>query len=226
MGKLIVIDGVDASGKETQAKILCEKLRKKYGNEKIIQISFPMYDSEESILVKNYLAGTYGKTATSVNPYAASMFYAADRYASYKKEKIGWEEFYSRPDTIIIADRYVSSNKIHQASKLTGAEKDIFLEWLDTFEYEQLGLPRPDKMIFLDMPIWAGQKLMANRANKITGEAQKDIHEADTSYLQASYDNAMYIANKYNWNIVKCTNGKNIKTIEDISDEIYEIAIK
>ena len=218
MGALIAIDGVDASGKQTQTELLLERM-----NEKSLRlISFPAYDKPSSAPVKMYLNGDFGKNPDDVNAYAASALFAVDRYATYKSD---WERDY-KSDKLIIADRYVSSNMIHQAGKISDiAEKEKFLEWLFDLEYNKFGLPQPDVMIFLDMPPEYGARLMAERANKITGGMSKDIHENDREYLQKSYDNALFVAKKYNWNIVSCIRGNKIRTIEDINNEIYNIVI-
>ncbi len=218
MGALIAIDGVDASGKQTQTELLLKRMNEKSPR----LISFPAYDKPSSAPVKMYLNGDFGKNPDDVNAYAASALFAVDRYATYKSD---WEKDY-KSDKLIIADRYVSSNMIHQAGKISdAAEKEKFLEWLFDLEYNKFGLPQPDVMIFLDMPPEYGARLMAERANKITGGMSKDIHENDREYLQKSYDNALFVAKKYDWNIVSCIRDNKIRTIEDINNEIYNIVI-
>lgn len=216
MGKLIVIEGVDASGKATQTQRLFERLSAE--GHTLRQISFPDYESDFSVPVKRYLAGDLGKQADDVNAYAASLFYAIDRYASFKRD---WGKFYN-DGGILIADRYVTSNLVHQAAKLTEGKEDFML-WLHDTEYEKLGLPKPDLVLFLDMPPACARKLMATRANKITGQAEKDIHESDKNYLERSYENAMGIAKMAGWQIVHCANGETIRSIDEISDEIYKL---
>lgn len=216
MGKLIVIDGVDASGKETQTKLLFERLSK--AGKKIKTVSFPAYDNPSSTLVRMYLSGDFGKNPDDVNAYAASSFFAADRYATYKTD---WGKDYDN-GTIILADRYVSSNMIHQASKLKSEkEKSEFMAWLDDLEYNRYGLPRPDITLFLDMPVECGQKLMRERANKIDGSNSKDIHENNSNYLNESYNTAVRAAEKYGWRRVSCINENGIRTVDDINDEIF-----
>lgn len=218
MGALIAIDGVDASGKQTQTELLFKRMNEKSPR----LISFPAYDKPSSAPAKMYLNGDFGKNPDDVNAYAASVLFAVDRYATYKSD---WEKDY-KSDKLIIADRYVSSNMIHQAGKISDvAEKEKFLEWLFDLEYNKFGLPQPDIMIFLDMPPEYGAKLMAERANKITGGMSKDIHENDRRYLQKSYDNALFVAKKYNWSIVSCIRDNKIRTVEDINNEIYDIVI-
>ena len=217
MGILIAVDGVDASGKQTQTEMLYERLVKE--GRRVRLVSFPAYDSPSSSLVRMYLNGEFGSNPEDVSAYAASSFFAADRFATYKTD---WGKDYNS-DTIIIADRYVSSNMIHQAGKIKDKqEKDRFLSWLDGLEYGIYSLPRPDKTIFLDMPVEWGIRLMAERANKITGGEQKDIHEGKTEYLRASYDNAVYAAEKFGWERIVCAGKNGVRSIEDIHEEMYK----
>ncbi|MCF2640569.1 thymidylate kinase [uncultured Fusobacterium sp.] len=221
MGKLIVIEGTDSSGKETQTKKLFEKLEEK--GLKVKKISFPNYDSPACEPVKMYLAGAFGEDAMKVNPYPVSTMYAIDRYASFKTD---WEKFYNE-DGIIVTDRYVTSNMVHQASKIKDLdEKKQYLNWLEDLEYEKMGIPRPDLVIFLNMPTDMAVKLMAERKNKITGEEKKDIHERDKEYLKESHANACKIANIYNWKEIKCSDGDRIKTIEEIGEEVFSLVEK
>lgn len=218
MGKLIVIEGTDSSGKETQTKRLFEKLEDK--GLKVKKISFPNYDSPACEPVKMYLAGAFGEDAMKVNPYPVSTMYAIDRYASFKTD---WEKFYNE-DGIIVTDRYVTSNMVHQASKIRDLdEKKKYLNWLEDLEYEKMGIPRPDLVIFLNMPTDMAVRLMAERKNKITGEEKKDIHERDKEYLKESHANACKIANIYNWKEIKCNDGERIKTIEEIGEEVFSL---
>ncbi len=211
---LIVIEGVDCSGKETQTENLYNNLLKE--GFKVMRISFPDYESDSSSLVKMYLRGDFGKSAYDVNPYTASAFFAVDRFASYKTK---WGDFLK--DGIVIADRYVTSNMVHQASKMTSdREKEDYINWLYDFEYEKLGLPKPDMVLFLDMPPEISARLNMERKNKITGEAVKDIHESDLGYLKASYDNAHFVAAHQGWKRIDCAPCNNLRTIEDISEEI------
>lgn len=218
MGKLIVIEGTDSSGKETQTKRLFEKLEEK--GLKVKKISFPNYDSPACEPVKMYLAGAFGEDAMKVNPYPVSTMYAIDRYASFKTD---WEKFYNE-DGIIVTDRYVTSNMVHQASKIRDLdEKKKYLNWLEDLEYDKMGIPRPDLVIFLNMPTEMAVRLMAERKNKITGEEKKDIHERDKEYLKESHANACKIANIYNWKEIKCNDGERIKTIEEIGEEVFSL---
>ena len=215
MGKLIVIEGVDSSGKATQTERIYETLKAE--GYPVRRISFPDYDSDFSVPVKRYLAGDLGNHADDVSPFAASLFYAVDRYASFKRD---WGEFY-KEGGILIADRYVTSNLVHQGAKIQG-DKSEFMNWLYELEYERLELPKPDLVLFLDMPPACARKLMENRANKFTGEAQKDIHERDPHHIEKAYRNAVEIASLAGWCRILCAEGENIRSIEEIAGEIYE----
>ena len=218
MGKLFVIDGTDGSGKQTQSSLLKERLKKEGIDFRAV--SFPNYDSPSSALVKMYLEGEFGENAQEISPYIASTFYAADRYATFKTE---FEEYYNNGG-IIIADRYTTSNMIHQAGKIKDdKEREKFLNWLWDFEFNLYGLPIPTEVIFLNMPLDYSKKLMENRENKITHEAQKDIHESSKEHLQSAYNEACKLAKKYNWYEIKCVKEDKIRTVEDINDEIYNV---
>lgn len=217
MAKLIVIDGVDSSGKQTHTEMLAERLAKDGFDVK--RLSFPDYESPSSSLVKMYLSGQFGDKPEDVNAYAASSFFAADRFASYRTK---WKSDYSDENKIIIADRYVSSNMIHQASKLEGEEeKNKFLDWLSELEYGIYNIPKPDIIFFLDMPVECAQRLMRERKNKFSGEEQKDIHESNGEYLIKSYNNACHIAKTLGWHRIDCTNAGEIRKIQEINDELY-----
>ncbi|HHT66414.1 MAG: dTMP kinase [Caldicoprobacterales bacterium] len=218
MGKLICIEAGDGSGKETQTKRLFERLQRE--GCKVRHIAFPNYDSESSALIKMYLRGDFGKRPDDVSPYIASTFYAVDRYASYKKE---WEAFY-REGGIILADRYTTSNMVHQAVKITDPdERETFLDWLRRFEFDLFGLPQPDCVLFLDMPPAFAAQLMVNRGNKITGSKEKDIHERDTEYLKQAYYCAVWLAEKFGWQKVSCVRNEQIRSIEDIHNEVFDL---
>ncbi len=212
MGKLIVLEGLDGSGKATQAKLLTEALIEK--GKKVMQITFPNYSSESSSLVKMYLNGDFGTQPSDVNAYAASSFYSVDRYASYKT---GWADFYNS-DGIVISDRYTTSNAVHQCSKLPKDEWDNYLNWLFTFEYDYIGIPKPEKVIFLDVEPSISQSLMTQRYNG--SEMKKDIHEKNLEYLNSSYKSAQYCAEKYNWTHIKCSENGILKSINEIHKSI------
>lgn len=216
MGKLFVIDGTDGSGKQTQFQRLQERLTKDNIEYKVV--SFPNYDSPSSSLVKMYLAGDFGKDAQKISPYIASTFYAADRYATFQT---GYKEYYEKGG-IILADRYTTANMVHQAGKITDKEeRDKFLKWLWDFEFNLYGLPVPTKVFFLNMPIEKSLELIKDRDNKFTHESKKDIHESNKEHLTTAYKAACEVAKEYNWYEVKCVKNDNIRTIEDIHEEIY-----
>ena len=217
MGKLFVIDGTDASGKQTQLSKLKERLDKE-GIE-YRSVSFPNYDSESSSLVKIYLNGELSEDPKEISPYIASTFYAADRYITFKKE---YEEYYKNGG-IILADRYTTSNMVHQAGKIKDAkEREKFLNWLWDFEFNLYGLPVPTEVFFLNMPTEYAIKLMENRKNKITKEEKKDIHERSPEHLKDAYEEACKLSKKYNWKEIKCVKDGKIRSIEDIHEEIYQ----
>ncbi len=214
-GKLIVIEGLDGSGKATQAKLLARALMLE--NNKVKEITFPDYESQSSALVQMYLHGEFGSRPGDVNAYAASAFYAVDRYASFKKN---WGELYN-DGGVIVADRYATSNGIHQCSKLDESLWDEYLEWLDDFEYKKLGIPAPDMVIYLKADTDISQKLMTGRYGG--DESKKDIHEGDLEYLKRSQKAAAYCAQKLGWKTVECVRNGQMRTIEDIHSEIMTL---
>ena len=219
MGKLFVIDGTDGSGKQTQF----EELKKRLDRENIEYktVSFPNYDSPSSSLVKMYLSGEFGEDPKAVNAYVASTFYAADRFATFKKN---YEEYYKNGG-IILADRYTTANMVHQAGKITDAiERDKFLEWLWDFEFSKLGLPEPDLVLYLELPPKLSLSLVKSRSQE-TGQ-KMDIHEKDTAYMDKCYEAALYSCERLGWKRVKCYNGDTIRTRDDIFEEIYKEASK
>lgn len=212
MGKLIVIEGLDGCGKSTQLELLPQSLAE-LGVE-CQTVSFPNYDSDSSALVKMYLAGEFGSKPGDVNAYAASTFYAVDRFASYKTR---WGEFYDNGGTVV-AGRYTTSNAVHQASKLDPAQWEDFLSWLYEFEYKKIGIPKPDMVIFLDMPTDVSQKLLSKRYSGDNNK--KDIHERDVDYLNHCREAAIFTANYSGWQIVPCANNGEPRTIEEIAADI------
>ena len=214
-GKLIVLEGLDGSGKATQTKLLCEALR----NEGLPcrHVSFPNYDSDSSALVKMYLSGAFGMSPADVNPYAASSFYAVDRYASFQKD---WKQDYLG-GSVILADRYVTSNMIYQLSKVETEEKDAFLRWVESYEYDKLELPRPDITVYLDMDPEISQSLLRERYQG--DESRKDIHESDVAFLKECRKNALYSAERLRWNVVRCYEQKTPKSRESIHREIWNL---
>ncbi len=215
MGKFIVIDGLDGSGKETQSKILKERLEN--AGVKVRMISFPMYESESSRLVRMYLGGELGAHPEDTNAYAASSFFAADRYVSYRTD---WKKDIDDPDTVVIANRFTTANAVHQLSKMPREKWDEFLSWLWDYEYEKLGVPRPDLVLYLEMTPEISMALVKSRSSE-TGRVM-DIHELDPDHLANSYEAAVYSSDKLGWERIRCYgNGKPL-TIEAISDMIKE----
>lgn len=213
-GKLIVIEGLDGSGKATQAKLLARELRRQ-GRE-VREISFPDYKSDSSALIKMYLGGAFGSKPDDVNAYAASSFFAVDRYAGYKSD---WGAFYQQGG-VVIADRYTTSNAVHQCSKLPREQWDAYLDWLFRFEYEQLGIPAPDTVIYLRVDPAVSQKLMTQRYHG--DEGKKDIHESDLEYLHRSRLAAEYCAEKLGWKTVLCTEEGEMRSVEEIHGDILQ----
>ena len=217
MGRLIVLEGLDGSGKSTQLELLYKNLINSGVDCK--SVSFPDYDSDSSALVKMYLGGAFGSRPDDVNAYAASVFYTVDRYASYKAN---WGEFYDNGGTIV-SGRYTTSNAVHQASKLTEDKWEEFLSWLYDFEYNKIGIPKPDKVIFLDMPVEVSQKLLSSRYSG--DEAKKDIHESDVEYLDKCRKAAVFTAKFSGWTIISCAKNGEPRSIEDIAEEVLKEAL-
>lgn len=213
MGKLIVIEGLDGSGKGTQAELLTERLRQQ--GEAVRKVSFPDYASDSSALVKMYLSGQFGTDPADVNAYAASTFYAVDRFASFKRD---WGKFYA-DGGIIVADRYTTSNAVHQCSKLPREQWDGFLAWLFDFEYRLLGIPTPDAVIYLNVDPAVSQRLMTGRYRG--DESKKDIHEGNLSYLQRSREVAAYCSRKLGWREIACCENGEMRSISAIGEEIF-----
>ena len=215
MGKLIVIEGLDGSGKSTQTPILEKELISQGKDVRVI--SFPDYANDSSMLVRMYLGGAFGTKPDDVNAYAASTFYAVDRYASYVQQ---WREFYEKPDSVILATRYVSSNEIHQLAKLERSEWTDYIAWAEDFEYEKLGIPHPDLVLYLDMKYEIAMSLVSGRS-AATGQ-KKDIHELDTGYMERCHKAAAYASNKLGWHTITCYEGKKPLPQEEIAEKILE----
>ena len=212
MSKLIIIEGLDGCGKSTQTKLLEEYIASKGINYK--KIKLPDYDSPSSTLVNMYLAGDFGKNANDVNAFAASAFYAVDRFASYK---LNWGKDYEN-GTLILADRYATSNAIYQMEKISEDKWDEYLEWSADFEYNKIGIPKPDLVLFLDMPVEVSQRLMTERYNG--DEGKKDVHEANVEFLNKCRKSALYTAKKQGWRVIPCSDGVNPLSIDEIHKKI------
>ena len=214
-GKLFIIEGGDGSGKATQTSLLTEHLQRDGYDVK--SVSYPDYDSDSSALVKMYLRGDFGSDAHAVNPYAASAFFAVDRFASYQMK---WKAFYEQGG-IVIADRYTTSNMLYQMIKIDDpAQRRAYLAWLEDFEFRKMGLPAPDKVFLLDVPLAVTERLMADRTGK-TGGQTGDIHEKNEGFLakcHAAYDE---LAQRYHWQRIACTEGGVMRTPEAIHQDLY-----
>ncbi|HHV32927.1 dTMP kinase [Caproiciproducens sp. LBM24188] len=218
-GKLIALEGLDGSGKGTQTSLLCEALAGR--GIRLRHISFPDYAEPSSALVKMYLNGEFGKDPNTVNAYAASSFFAVDRYASYMRY---WREEYEN-GSLIVADRYTTSNLVFQLSKVPKAERESFIDWLQDYEYGKLGLPRPDLTLYLDMPQEVSQKLLTQRYQG--DEKKKDIHEKNAAYLSECRESALYAGKRLHWKVIRCANGTGEnaepRTVEEIHREIIKV---
>ena len=220
MSLVIVVDGTDASGKKTQSDILCRTLGGKYGL-RVRELSFPDYGDPSSTLVRMYLGGEFGKHPNDTNAYAASSFFAVDRYASFVRY---WKKDYEDEKTVIFLNRYTTANAVHQLAKLSDpADKSAFLDWLYDYEFVKLGLPVPDLVFYLEMPPEFSKRLLEKRCLE-TG-ANKDIHEADGAHLKAACDAAHFTARRWGWQVVPCVRDGVLRTREDIAAELEKSAV-
>ena len=215
-GKLIVFEGTDGSGKATQTALLCQRLRREGAAFK--EIDFPRYGNPFAEPARLYLAGALGDSPGDVNAYAASALFAVDRFASYKED---WGEFYESGG-LIVADRYTTSNAVHQASKLPEGERAAFLDWLFDHEYHRLGLPKPDLVVYLDLPTELSERWMRQREND-TG-VQADIHERDEAYLRACAQSGRDIARACGWRRIDCAADGAPRSKEEVHQEVWELA--
>ena len=212
MGKLIVLEGTDGSGKSTQFRLLTEHLTR--DNRQFEKLVFPQYAEPSSALIRMYLGGEFGSHPSDVSAYAASTFFAVDRYASYKQD---WGAFYEAGG-LVVADRYTTSNAVHQASKLPEGQRKAFLDWLFELEYGKLGLPEPDLVIYLDMPTEITEKMMRRREADTGTHA--DIHEQDETYLKNCRTAAGHIAEDCGWAVIRCGRDGDPRRVEDIHAEV------
>ena len=214
-GKLIVFEGTDGSGKATQARMMAERLKRE--GISFREIDFPRYGNPFAEPARLYLQGVLGSKPGDVSAYAASVLYAVDRFASYKEE---WGKAYEAGE-VILANRYTTSNAVHQASKLPNEDRENYLDWLFALEYGKLELPEPDLVIYLDLPTEISEKMMRQR-EAATGTSA-DIHEQDTAYLRRCRDNAREVAKICRWKLVDCSRDGQIRTVEDIHGEAWEL---
>jgi len=213
-GRLIVMEGTDGSGKATQTALLCQELEKRGTPYK--RLSFPRYEEESSALVRLYLGGAFGSHPDDVNAYAASSFFAVDRYASYKQD---WGRFFEQGG-LVITDRYTTSNAVHQCSKLPPEERKAYLDWLFGFEYDLMGLPAPTRVLYLDVPTELTEQMMRHR--EATTNTQADIHEQDEAYLRHCRENAQFVVDYGKWTKIDCAINGTLRTVEDIHREIMD----
>ena len=213
-GKLIVFEGTDGSGKATQSKLVCEELDRR--GIAYRKLEFPRYSEESSALIRLYLSGALGSKPEDMNAFAAATFFSVDRYASYKQD---WGGFYQQGG-LVIADRYTTSNAVHQTGKLPPEERKAFLDWLFDFEYRMLGLPAPTRVLYLDLPTELSGKMMRRREQE-TG-TQADIHEQDAGYLRRCRENAAFVVDYCGWTRIDCANEGGVRSIEDIHAEVMD----
>ena len=211
-GTLIVIEGTDGSGKSTQFQQLRQRLERE--GISFRNVVFPRYQEESSALIRLYLSGAFGTKPGDVNPYAASSFFAVDRYASYRQD---WGDWYEQGG-LVLCDRYTTSNAVHQASKLPEGERQAFLDWLFDLEYGRMGLPAPDLVLYLDLPTEVSEKMLRHREQATATAA--DIHEQDGAYLRRCREGAREIARDLGWSVIDCAAGDAPRTVEDIRREV------
>jgi len=195
-GRLIVLEGIDGSGKSTHFQWLCRNLIQK--KIPFQQLTFPQYQELSSTLVRMYLKSAFGAHPGDVNPYAASTFYAVDRYAAWKQKWGGWYQ----TGQLILSERYTTSNMVHQGSKLPPEERTAFFDWLSDFEYRKMGLPEPDLVVYLDIPVEMALQLL--RAREAAAHTTGDIHETDTAYLTRCHETAQSAVQYGHWKTISC----------------------
>ena len=216
-GALLTLEGLDGSGKATQAGLLEKELLRR--GIALRRVSFPEYGEESSALVRMYLNGEFGKKPEDVNAYAASSFFAVDRYASFRRR---WSGDYAA-GSLILTDRYATSNIVYQMPKLPRGGWDAFIAWVEDFEYIRLGIPRPDLTVYLDMPTEISQKLLQKRYNRTGGS--RDVHERDLAYLASCRQSAVYAAQKLGWKSVVCAKNGKPRSVESIHDELTRLVL-
>ncbi len=217
-GKLIVLEGIDGSGKSAQYRLLCSRMEQDgiaYNH-----IVFPRYDQGSSALIRMYLSGEFGTHPNDVNAYAASVFFAVDRYAAYRTD---WGKRYENGE-LILSDRYTTSNAVHQGAKLPENELSDFFGWLSDLEYGKMGLPRPDLVIYLDVDLQTSLARMRRREAKHHTTA--DIHEKDNSYLECCLRAAEHAAAYYGWTRIPFQKDGKERDLKEKNDEIYELILR
>jgi len=213
LGKLIVFEGIDGSGKSTQFDLICKRFSDE--NRRFKRIVFPRYNEPSSALIKMYLAGDFGSDPDSVNAYAASSFYAVDRYASYIQE---WREYYNNGG-LVLTDRYTTSNALHQGAKIDKKQRGDFFKWLYDYEFNLIGLPVPDLVFYMDIGIeYAGKRLLHRQTETGTNA---DIHENDMIYLKCSIESGEQAADQFGWHRISCIDKGTERNKEELHKEIY-----
>ena len=215
MGRLIAIEGLDGAGKNTQSERLLRYLSGK--GKKVRKIDFPNYDGRGSELVKMYLDGELGESPEDTNPYAASSFFACDRYISYVTD---WKSFLDDPDSIVIANRYTTANAYHQLSKMPREEWDAFLDWLWDYEFSKLGLPEPSDVLLLSVPASVSLANIEGRSER--NNVKKDIHEKDAGYLERCREAANYAASRLGWRVIDCAPEGCQLSIDDVFALVFD----
>ena len=214
MGKLIVLEGTDGSGKSTQFGLLTQRLTAE--GKRFQKLVFPQYSEPSSALIRMYLGGEFGGSPGDVNAYAASAFYAVDRYASYKKVWGSWYE----SGGLVLSDRYTTSNAVHQTSKLPPEQRQSFLDWLFHFEYDLLGLPRPTRVLYLDLPTELSEQMM--RLREQATHTTADVHEQDEAYLRRCRENAAFVTEYCGWTRIDCARNGVMRSREEIHAEVMD----
>lgn len=212
-GRLIVLEGIDGSGKSTQFKLLCGKLKSEGVQYK--RLTFPRYDEPSSMLIRMYLAGDFGTDPGDVNPYAASSFFAVDRYASFVQD---WREHYGGGG-LILTDRYTTSNAIHQGAKMSSLEREKYFKWLYDYEFNLIGLPAPDLTLYMNIDAALAAERLKERQEQTATSA--DIHEKDGAYLSSCAQSGLEAAKFLNWHIIDCAKDGIGRSAEDIQSEVY-----
>ena len=217
MGRFIVIDGLDGSGKHTQLTRLADYLRA--NGKKVRTIDFPHYHTPGCVLVEEYLNGKFGDKPEDTGAYAASLFYAMDRFYSYATD---WKKDYLDPDTYLLADRYTTANAVHQTTKLDKSEWTSYLNWLFDTEFDKIGLPRPDDVIYLEVPPALSQDLVRKRS--VSDNRAMDSHEKDVGFFEKSYEAALFTAKHCGWTKIACHTEKNgtlaMRSMDEITADI------
>jgi len=215
LGRLIVFEGIDGSGKSTQFEMMCNRLSEE--NRHFKRLVFPRYSEPSSELIKMYLNGEFGDSPDSVNAYAASSFYAVDRYASFAQD---WHEYYNSGG-LILTDRYTTSNALHQGAKIAENEREQFFKWLYDYEFNRIGLPAPDLVIYMDITAEFAATRLKRRQTE-TGTSA-DIHENDMTYLRNCAKSGKHAAEELDWQCISCVSNGSERDLNEIHSEIYKL---